>query len=282
MQLLRSGGGGEVQAAAAGGLAALACSPEGRQAVREAGALEALLACVRGSEHEAARQAALSALAGLASEHATQKALAKAGAVQLLLELAQGGSDALKPAACRLLLELSSLKAARRVVVDGGGLPALLPLLRPGLGESADTAGRLRLTRMLASAAGDSSESREALAAAGCLPLLLAFLLEGNQTMAPGRGAAVEALAALCCAEDGEAGGRRRRQLGGAHGVYALLGFLHTCAQHPSGLAHLFRWAGHALGTAARAAMAGTRHAPFSLAPCPLAARPLLHAGCCP
>lgn len=247
IQLVRSGGDGEVQAAAAAALGALACSQESRQGVREAGALEALLGCLRGSEHETARQAALQALARLAADHASQKALAKAEAVPLLLELAQGGSEALKPAACWLLLDMAcGLKAVRKAVVEGGGLPALLPLLRPGQGDAADAPSRLRLARMLASAAGDSRESRKALAAAGCLPALVLFLLEGHQTMAPGRGAAVEALGALC-SEDGEAGRRRRQELAGMHGIYALLAFLHASAQPQSGLAQLFRWAGQGM-----------------------------------
>lgn len=66
--------------------------------------------------------------------------------------------------------------------------------------------------------------------------------------MAPGRGAAVDALAVLCCAEGGKAEGgtaegqARRRELCGLHGIFALLGFLHSTSQSTFGLSQLLRW----------------------------------------
>lgn len=243
-QLLGSEAEAEVQAAAAAALGALACSSDGRQAVREAGAVDALLGRLKADGvEETVQLAALGALSRLALDSSIGKVLLKAEAVPLLLGLAQQGSEALKPGACQLLLELASgSKAARKAVLDGGGLPALLPLLHSGSGASFEATHRL--TRLLASLAQESAEARVALTKAGALPALAVFLLEGNQTMAPGRGAAVEALGTLCSDEDGAPAGKARRQeLCGMHGAYALLGFLHTTAQRSPGLAEIFRWA---------------------------------------
>lgn len=234
--------------------------------MREAGAIEALLGCLKaeggGEAKEVVQLAALRTLNLLAIEAPAVKSLLKAGAVPTVLELAQQGSEALNAAAARLLLALaSSSKSAGKAVVEGGGLPALLPLLRGGGGLSAIAVGHL--ARLLASTAQESPETRKALAAAGALPELAAFLINGNQAMAPGRGAAVDALAALCSDEGSAAGEQEgsavggegspagsppvsggkalRQELCGLHGLFALLGFLHTTDQAMHGLSELLR-----------------------------------------
>ena len=106
VQLLKAAEGSYAQEVAAGALGALMLRAEGRQAVKEAGADEALVGCWHTSEHEQARNEAAEALVNVSRRdlHQLSRWQHVAVAAALRDRMGVGFSAALAPCCMRALL----------------------------------------------------------------------------------------------------------------------------------------------------------------------------------
>ena len=164
--------------------------------IREAGAIQPLVAMLSGGiESEAARTAA-GALSNLAVNSANKAAITEAGAIPPLVALLSGGpeSEAATEAATRALANLTCSNEANRVAItEAGAIPLLVALLSGGPESRAAGSAAAALRKYLACI----EASRAAITEAGAIPPLVALLSGGPESEAAREAAA--ALHNLAC-----------------------------------------------------------------------------------
>ncbi|KAL4457546.1 hypothetical protein ABPG75_012411 [Micractinium tetrahymenae] len=202
------------------------------------------LAALLSSDSEGVQAAAAGALGEVGRSTLAKEAMEEGEVIPALVKCLESDEDRVQGAALRALSRLSyscpkAFAAAEPapVLLQAGALPALLQRLEGGGAvANAHSVARMVVALLRDDKKGEGEAGRQALQAAGALPALLRFVSRGNEELAPGRGAAVEALAALA-ADSAPA----RQAMAAEGGIPALVHFLHTTTAGSSALAEAFR-----------------------------------------